>query len=271
MTTYQKIIKYAAMVFAIFLIVSVVGGMLSLLGLFGGFFVGDGVTDGVKIYPVSSNIRSLEVDINSADFTIKQGESFSVESNLKYLTVREKTGVLTIRENKRVGISYTGAILTLYIPANTGFEKADINTGAGRLTADYLSADKLNFELGVGEVRIDKLIASAGIRINGGAGSVTISDGSLHNLDLDMGVGQLNLTSVLIGDSEFDLGVGESNITLIGNKDDYKLDIEKGLGNITIDGTNISSIEGYGDGKNCVDIEGGVGTINVKFKEMAVE
>ena len=50
------------------------------------------------------------------------------------------------------------------------------------------------------------------------------SGGALHNLDLDMGVGQLNLTSTLTGESDFDLGVGESNITIIGNRDDYKLD-----------------------------------------------
>ena len=89
----------------------------------------------------------------------------------------------------------------------------------------------------------------------------------LHNLDFDMGVGQLNLTSVLTGESDFDLGVGESNITVIGNKDDYKLDIEKGIGNITVDGEGVSNIKGQGNGNNSIEVNGGIGAINLKFKE----
>ena len=60
------------------------------------------MTEDIKTYSVSSEIQSLEVKINAADFTIKQGESFSVESNLKHLTVEDKNGVLTIEETKEV-------------------------------------------------------------------------------------------------------------------------------------------------------------------------
>ena len=265
MTTFQKAVKYLAMAFAIFLTVSIIGGILSMFGLFGGYFGGDAVTDDIKTYTVSSDIKSLEVKINAADFTIKQGDSFSVESNLKYLTVEDKNGVLTIRDTKKFIRTYTGAVLTLYIPADTVFDKANITTGAGRLTVDNLSADTMNFELGAGEVAIDTLVASSDIDINGGAGKITISGGALHNLDLDMGAGQLNLTSALTGESDFDLGVGESNITVIGNKNDYKLDIERGLGNITVDGTSVSNIKGQGNGNNDIEISGGIGAINLKF------
>lgn len=265
MTTFQKAVKYLAMAFAIFLTVSIIGGILSMFGLFSGFFGGDAVTEDIKTYTVSSDIKSLEVKINAADFTIKQGDSFSVESNLKYLTVEDKNGVLTIRDTKKFIRTYTGAVLTLYIPADTVFDKANITTGAGRLTVDNLSANTMNFELGAGEVAIDTLVAASDIDINGGAGKITISGGALHNLDLDMGAGQLNLTSALTGESDFDLGVGESNITVIGNKNDYKLDIERGLGNITVDGTSVSNIKGQGNGNNDIEISGGIGAINLKF------
>lgn len=268
MTNFQKTVKYIAMAFAIFLTVSIIGGILSMFGLFGGFFGGDAVTEDIKTYSVSSEIQSLEVKINAADFTIKQGESFSVESNLKHLTVEDKNGVLTIEETRKFAHTYTGAILTLYIPADAVFERANIITGAGRLTVDSLSAATINFELGAGEVTIDTLVAASDIDIDGGAGKITISGGALHNLDLDMGVGQLNLTSALTGESDFDLGVGESNITIIGNKDDYKLDIEKGLGNITVDGTSVSNIKGQGNGNNSIEISGGIGAINLNLRSL---
>ena len=266
MTTFQKTVKYIAMAFAIFLTVSIIGGILSVFGLFGGFFGGDAVTEDIKTYSVSSVIQSLEVKINAADFTIKQGENFYVESNLKHLTVEDKNGVLTIKETKKHAGTYTGAVLTLYIPEDTVFVKANIITGAGRLTVDSLSAATMNFELGAGEVTVNTLVATSDIDIDGGAGKITISDGALHNLDLDMGVGQLNLTSALTGESDFDLGIGESNITIIGNKDDYKLDIEKGLGNITVDGTSVSNIKGQGNGNNSIEVSGGIGAININFK-----
>ena len=267
MTNFQKAVKYIAMAFAIFLTVSIIGGILSMFGLFGGFFSGDAVTEDIKTYSVSSEIQSLEVKINAADFTIKQGERFSVESNLKHLTVEDKNGVLTIKETKKFANTYTGAVLTLYIPADTVFEKVNIITGAGRLTVDSLSASTMNFELGAGEVTINTLVATSDIDIDGGAGKITVSGGALHNLDLDMGVGQLNLTSALTGDSDFDLGVGESNITIIGNRDDYKLDIEKGIGNITVDGASVSNIKEQGNGNNSIEVSGGIGAINLKFKE----
>lgn len=232
-----------------------------------GFFGGDAVTEDVKTYTVSTDISALEVKINAADFAIKQGERFFVESNLKYLTVEDKNGILTIKETKKFGITYTGAVLTLYLPADTVLEKANITTGAGRLTIDYLSADTMNLELGAGEVKIDTLIAASDADIDGGAGKITISGGALHNLDLDMGVGQLNLSSALTGESELDLGVGESNITVIGNKEDYKLDIEKGIGNITVDGTGVSNIKAQGNGSNSIELSGGIGAIHLKFKE----
>ncbi|MGI6334469.1 MAG: hypothetical protein ACOX1A_07745 [Saccharofermentanales bacterium] len=275
MTTFQKVIKYVAIGFAIFLIISIVGGILSLFGLLGGFLGGflggKAVTEDVETYTVSPNISGLEIKINAADFTIKQGEVFSVESNLKHLTVEDKAGILTIRETKKFTGAHTGAMLTLYIPANMSFKKTVITTGAGRLTVDYLSADTMKFELGAGEVKIDTLIANADISINGGAGKITVSGGALHNLDLDMGVGQLNLTSALTGKNEFDLGIGESNITVIGNKGDYKLDIEKGIGSIIIDGASISNIKDFGHGKNSIDISGGIGAINLKFKGTGAE
>lgn len=267
MTNFQKTVKYIAMAFAIFLTVSIIGGILSMFGLFGGFFGGDAVTEDIKTYSVSADIKSLEIKINAADFTIKQGESFSFESNLKHLTVEDKNGVLTIKETKKYSKTYTGAVLTLYVPADTVFDRADIITGAGRFTVDQLSARTMKFELGAGEVTIDTLIATTAIDIDGGAGRITISGGALHNLDLDMGVGQLNLTSALIGDSDFDLGIGESNITVIGNKDNYKLDIEKGIGNITIDGTSVSNIKEYGNGNNIIEVSGGIGAINLRFQE----
>ena len=78
MTTFQKVIKYLAVAFAIFLIVAIIGGILGAIGLFGGFFTGDAVTEDMQTYSISTEIRELDIEINAADLYIKEGESFSV-------------------------------------------------------------------------------------------------------------------------------------------------------------------------------------------------
>ena len=274
MTTLQKVIKYLALAFAIFLTVSIVGGILSAVGLLGSLFSDDDAEWGdvigeTKNYTVSSEISDLNIQINAADFYIKEGNSFSIESNLKNLEVDEKNGCLTLKDLTKIKLNgsnaYENAVLTIYVPVGTVFDNVNIKTGAGRFTVDSLSAASIGFELGAGDVTISKLIAEKSANIEGGAGRITISDGAIKNLDLEMGLGQLNLTSALTGDCNLDSGVGEMNVTLLGSKDDYELDIEKGIGNITVDGKNVTDFGSSGNGANEVDIHGGVGAINVRF------
>jgi DUF4097 and DUF4098 domain-containing protein YvlB len=274
MTTLQKVIKYLALAFAIFLTVSIVGGILSAVGLLGSLFSDDDAEWGdvigeTKNYTVSSEISDLNIQINAADFYIKEGNSFSVESNLKNLEVDEKNGCLTLKDLTKIKLNgsnaYENAVLTIWVPVGTVFDNVNIKTGAGRFTVDSLSAATIGFELGAGDVTISKLIAEKSANIEGGAGRITISDGAIKNLDLEMGLGQLNLTSALTGDCNLDSGVGEMNVTLLGSKDDYELDIEKGIGNITVDGKNVTDFGSSGNGANEVDIHGGVGAINVRF------
>ncbi len=267
MTKFQKIIKYLAMALAIFLSVSIVSGVVGALGFVFGFFGNDAVSDNITTYAVTSDIHELKIEIGAADFTIEQGENFSVESNLKYLSVEDKNGMLRIQETKNFAGTYKNALLRLYIPADTMFETVDISTGAGKFTVDYLCANHIDFELGAGEVTINTLIANVQAEIEGGAGKITILDGALCNLDLEMGIGQLNLTSALRGGSSLHFGIGESNITILGKKDAYRLDIEKGIGSITVDGKNVSNMEVLGNGSNPIQISGGVGSINIQFKE----
>lgn len=267
MTTLQKVIKYLAIAFAIFLTVAIIGGILSAVGLFGGLFAGDAVSEDRKTYSVTNDIQNLDIRINAADLYIKEGDAFSVESNLKHLKVEEKGGVLTIEETKRFGGTYDGAMLTIYVPAGMEFDNTNLVTGAGRLTVENLTSGTLDFELGAGDVSITSLTASKSADIEGGAGRITISGGALKDLDLEMGVGQLNLTSALTGDCQLDLGIGESNITLIGNKDDYRLELEKGIGSISVDGKNVTDYGSSGNGTNRVEINGGIGAIHVKFND----
>ena len=262
----------------ILIIALILGGVFGALGFFGGIFdegadknsaantaVGD-----MKSYEIYSDIYKLDIEIGAADFKIEQGESFSVESNLKNLRVTEEQGCLYLEEATRrgkisTGVSYEDAVLTIFIPEKAEFREIELSCGAGRLTIDRLVSESLEFELGAGEVSIGELTATKGADIKGGAGSITISGGMLCNLDLEMGMGQVNLTSALKGECELQSGLGEANIRLLGSRDDYSVRIEKGIGSIFVDGENITDGKIFGNGENRVAVEGGIGAINLEF------
>lgn len=268
MTTWQKAIKTAATVFAVLLAVSIIGGILGAAGLIGLMVDGDAVTDEMQTYSVSSDIVSIRLDIQAADVTIRNGDVIALESNIRGLSVDEKNGVLKVVENGRRGwrIQDNRAALVLTLPEEYELDNANIATKAGRLTVGRLNAKSASLELGAGEVMITRLNARSRAKIEGGAGAVSINGGSIHNLDADMGVGALAMAVELRGRSEIDCGVGELKLALVDSMDNYRIDLDKGIGRATVNDNELRNGETFGTGDNTVSIDGGVGEITVVFK-----
>lgn len=265
MTTMQKIIKYFALAFAIFLSVSIIGGICGALYHVSYFFAGN-TQDEMTTHIIGNNFTSLSVNISAAELEIKTGENFGIETNNRYLRYKENGEILKIHETKPFFASRKGMKVTLTIPKETVFDYADIDAGAGKVTIDELLANSLNIELGAGELKVGRLDAMHKAEIDGGAGSVTIMGGRLNNADIDMGVGELNLTSELDGKSSIDYGVGETNLVLLGTDDDYKIKLDKGIGDAWLAGKKMSDDSVYGGGSRRVEIDGGIGALNITFK-----
>jgi DUF4097 and DUF4098 domain-containing protein YvlB len=226
----------------------------------------EAVLEEVKSYEISGQIHSLDIRINAAALTIKTGNGFALESNLKNLTVSVNDGVLTVIEENKSALTHTNAMLTLQIPEMV-FDSVKLTTGAAKLSADRLAAKTMELVLGAGDVYFGSLSAYKSIRMEGGAGKITVANGSLANLSLIMGVGKLELTAALSAKSNLEFGVGESILTLLGGKDAYTVEIQKGIGNITVDGKTVTDFGSSGNGRNRVKILGGVGNIRLTFRQ----
>lgn len=253
------------MALAAFLAVTIVGGALSAVGLIQGLYENDSVTEDTTIYPITAPITDLQLDVQAAELIIKEGDAFLVESNLKYLTIGEENGTLTVKESGKFAATYTGAQVILSIPNGTEFETACVHVGAGSISADVLNAKTLDLQLGAGEAVLQSLTVTEKADIDGGAGKITVAEGSVCSLDLHMGVGQLHLTAQLFGESTFDLSLGASEIVLRGGKGSYTLNVKKGMGTITVDGEDASSVVDMGEGENAVSVSGGIGEIKISF------
>lgn len=253
MTTAQKVIKYLAIAFAIFLIVTIVSTVLATLFALSGILgLKKHIEENLNAEMVTTNfenneITTLDIEIAFTNLTIKTGDILKVETDNNNINCKQENQKLEIKEkNKKWFSNYEEKELILYLPENLELEKVKITTGAG-------------------ETEIQKLNVSKECKIEGGAGKLSIQDGTINDLDLDMGVGELNLTSILTGKSEINAGVGNLNIDLQGEKESYKIQADKGIGSIKIDGKEISNGETLGDGENYIEVDGGVGNIDIEF------
>ena len=105
------------------------------------------------------------------------------------------------------------------------------------------------------------------LTINSGPGKLDILNGSINNLDLDMGTGSVYINSAITGNSRVDCGIGSINMNLLGDNSNYELKINKGIGTITVDNNKISDNTVIGSGNSKIDIDGGIGEINIKYSE----
>lgn len=228
MTTGQKIIKYMAVAFALFLSISILSGICSAIftvtGLMGGTATGD-----MKGYVIEGDFTDLKIDVSVAELEIKTADEWKFETNSKYIELKEENGKLEIRENRPSFVLRPGgskAILT--IPEDTVLEYADIDTGVGEVTIDGLSADVLVMDIGIGEVNAKKV--------------------------------------EVLNKAEIDYGIGETNLGLKGSALDYQISLDKGIGEAMLENQEMQYDCVYGYGNRRIEIDGGIGELNIIFE-----
>lgn len=267
MSTAHKIIKYFALAFA----VAIIFGIVQLIYQIGNaIFSEDELLSELKVYEFNNQFEELDLDINAARLAIKVG-NFRVETNSEKIKVVNEGKKLVVKDKStnwfHISSKISDVIVTLYIPEELLLDKVEIETGAGKVEIDKLSANKLNIDLGAGETIINKVVVNKDFKLNTGAGGFTIKDGVINNFDCDLGVGKTNITGVLLGESEIDSGVGELNIKILDYADNYSFEVSKGVGTINYNGISVKDGSVLGNGSNHVSISGGVGEINIKTKQ----
>lgn len=281
MTFWQKVIKYLAIALAIFLIVNIIGAILSIIGIIGGIaFFTNTITDVkeeiVQESPeylkqpevIADNINiedivKFEIEVKYSNLEIKKGD-FKVESNDTNVKCTQKGNELTVKETGNNWLrNKEGNKVIIYIPENKEFNEIEIDTGAGNIEIESLNTKDLSFSIGAGKVEINNLKVTNEAEIDGGAGKVDILSGEICNLNLDMGIGEFNVCTKLLGNNDIEQGMGKLTIKLTDSQENYTIRTRKGMGSITIDGKEAQNNSIYGNGQNILNIEGGMGAIEI--------
>lgn len=145
----------------------------------------------------------------------------------------------------------------------TELETLRLNAGAGRVEIRDVTVQNLELELGAGKTEISNLVVAERAKVKGGAGYLAVRESAIRDLDLDMGVGKVELGVKLTGNNQIDAGVGKLDLNLRGTSEDYRVKVEKGLGSVNLNGKKMADDETWGDGKTTIDVDGGVGAIEI--------
>lgn len=272
MTPTQKVIKYIATAFAIVLIASIISGILTggfaILSALGLIHSNNSISKNLSLISSEvTDVSSLNIDLNCTNLEIKKGDTFKVETNNSKISFEEKNGDIKIKETSKNWLTSNNikSRVVVYIPENINIEKATIKTGAGKVNIGTLNAKDFDLELGAGDVYIENVIITGDCKIDGGVGKTELKSCKINNLNANLGMGEFKFYGKLTGKSKVDSGMGAVNITLNGSKDDYKFEINKGIGNVTLDGQNVSDGT-YCNGNDYLKIDGGIGETKIDFE-----
>lgn len=269
----QKVIKYLAIAFAIALIVGIITTIVRVVSSIPlTLKIGKNNNDSNNIIETSSdfeneNVAFLDIDIAYSNLTIRKGESLKVESSNKNIQCKQDKQKIEIKERESNWFNNTKKEeLIVYVPENIQFDKVNINTGVGKVNIEILNTKVLKMDLGAGETSIQNINITESAKIDTGAGKVNIKEAKINDLRCDLGIGATEISAKLLGNTRIGTGVGSLKLDVLGKKEEYETKVNKGLGNVTIDGEKISDNEVVGNGENKIDIDGGVGEIKINFR-----
>lgn len=266
MTPLQKTIKYCAMIFALILAVSIIGGIVQTgLSFFALFSVSEPEESG-ELYGISLSVEdaeNLKIELTSADLSILSGEELTLQTNSKSVEAETKNSTLVIK-----GDSLSSARVILTLPEHIAFTKADITVDTGSVEAENLSSKHLDFEVGVGKAEFRSVFVTEKSDIEIGVGKADFVESFLANTETEVGIGKFSYQGTLSGRCNFDLGITLSDFEyFLGEGGGYSF--ECGIGNITLDGENFGqSMSASSDDKsNFVRTDNGIGIINIRTPE----
>lgn len=278
MTSTQKIIKYAAICLALFISVSIIGSIVAtVFGIFGFANIvkhGSRQSESVRFYNTFSDVKSMDITLDTADFNIVIGNEFKVEADnvTKSFVCRQDGDTLIIDENEGE-FNLFGFInnnmstkVNVYVPEGYIFDDIELHGGVGNINVNSLKTESLTLKLGVGDFTGNK-IESTNTEIKGGVGDITIEDSKLNDMDLKSGVGNTGISGKITGTSKVSAGVGDVYLVIDGKKSEYTLNTTSGLGDIDVTESNpTSNTSGYSIiPMYRLDVNGGIGDITVKF------
>lgn len=288
MSSFQRVIKYIGIAFAIVLMIGIIGGAFTIIFGVKSFSMNENGTtsSSSKETTVSATSKVYEfdeftsIDITSgvADVEVRFGDGYQVETKdvpktievevrsngkLVVLVKGEKTGFLDWLDGSKWN---KNSKITITVPEGYKASEVSISGGVGDVSIYDLSMEKLTVDGGVGDIKGKNIVADK-VTVDGGVGSIQFDNVEFGTCDIDSGVGDVTVSGVINGDSEFSGGVGDMDLDIEGSRENYSLNIDGGIGSVRVNGQKIANLDENTSGKKVMTVESGIGSISIKFTQ----
>lgn len=203
----------------------------------------------ITIDSKDAEIASLDIDIGMGSFVLSDGDEFAISTygiRKENFSYEITDGCLYLKYSPQISlISFNfsefdnNSSIFLTVPKKD-FDKITVNMTAGDVSVMNVNAQKLTTKSSAGSMLIDGICAeSASFKMT--AGDCTVSNSTVKNSSISMTAGDMYFGDCkLYGDNKIKMTAGELQMSLIGDRADYRINVDKALGNVYIDGTDVS-------------------------------
>ncbi len=282
MTGFQKIIKYGAIAFGIYLSITIVFVFLGIAnGLVGG--TKQSVSEIIQniedptlrdISQEYTDIGNLDIHLETVEMTIKTGDIFKIEGLElpEKLEIKQDGNTLKISDEKVSSNPYNKDYhLTLYIPEEQKLNKVDLEIEHICVTIEKITATNLKLDIDRGYCDIDNIIAD-NLEIDSEYGEIDMYNGETQKLIFDSDSGIEDMTVKVVENAQIDLEYSDTNMTFIGKQEQYQIHATNQFGNTYIAGTELESgSQTLGNGNRKINLKSKSANAHVDFKEMTNE
>jgi len=233
-------------------------------------------------YVFSEPVKSLVFEAGACTIEILEGEGTGYHidfDNLKYGTLTHRlegeTLKLSYEQNDDWALKLFSSNdiddqkITLTIPKDAELDSALFEFGAAQIRMEGVTAKNLDITVGAGKLNAERVTATEHAKLSVGAGAFYAENVSLTDTDLECGVGEMEVEGTLTGDTTADCGVGAMELRVSGKQEDYRGELNCGLGeidfgDISIEGSGKKSY-GTSSAERRMDIKCGLGEVDVRF------
>lgn len=303
MNSGQKIIKYCAIAFAVFLIISIFAGIFSAVSVllfhtpYEGFpfKISAGNRTTIDITKEFDDVEKLSIDITEYKLVVKQGETDSVKVEAKDVDsnfrAELKSDHTLVIDDDSHGIwfsfledNFNGSVIVT-VPKEANFREAVFDVGSCNTEINGIVTDSFELESGSGAVSISDLMAgefeidtgSGAVEVSNakgqdasaefGSGSIRMTDCMMKDMELSMGSGRFVYDGVLKGDTEIDGSSGRLELNIVGEEKDYMIECDAGSGGCRLNGDSVDDVKLNQGAENELSIDGGSGSVEINFIE----
>ena len=283
MTGLQKFIKYAAIVFGIYLAITIVWVLLGIAREFVSSSKNNEFRDliesveeyqGEDISRTYENIKNLDITAEVTELIIKNGDSFKVEgTNIPdRMEIGQEGDTLKISdETLPSSLPDANISITIYIPQDVKLDSIDLEINYVSADIETLNTANLNLDIYDNYCEIDEIIADR-MEFKNEYGNLDIYQAEVGRLSFDSESGVEDVNIRVTETAEIDLEYSYTDIDLTGTIDDYQINYSNQAGNTYINGVRTTSDNSIlGTGNVIITLENISADVYMDFRQLTNE